>query len=121
MYSRSYIGTPAQNIPEGYDGVAMREPEMQEKLDTGAPNEETNSASNTPTLNPWEAEGTQNPEEKQESVSAFSPLGSSLGSLFGGIKLPFLSSIKMPKIGTEEILILIAAAYLLFSKLRQTG
>lgn len=116
MYSRSYIGTPAQNIPEGYDGIAMREPEMQEKLDTGAANGEKSTVPDTPTLNPWEAEGAQNPKEKEESVSTFSPFGSSLGNLFGGIKLPFLSSLKMPKIGTEEILILIAAAYLLFSK-----
>ena len=41
-------------------------------------------------------------------------------SIFSGLfpsgKIPFLSSLSLPKIGTEEILIIAAAAYLFFSK-----
>ncbi len=117
MYSRSYIGTEAVGaVPEGYDGVAIREPEIHEKLDTGTPNTENHTAEPPPILNPWEEEKREKVETKDESVGAFSLLGGSLGNLFGGVRLPFLSSIKIPKIGTEEILILAVAAYLLFSK-----
>ena len=117
MYSRSYIGAKAPNgIPEGYDGIALKETEMLEKLDTGTANDEIHTSTDAPSLNPWEAEKAQKNEEKDESVGAFSLFGSSFGNVFGGLKLPFLGSLKMPKIGTEEILILIAAAYLLFSK-----
>ena len=117
MYSRSYIGQPASaRIPDGYDGVAIREPETSEKLDTGGANTENFANQESPTLNPWEEKTPEKREEKEESVGAFSFLGGSLGGLFNGAKLPFLGSLKMPKIGTEEILILAAAAYLLFSK-----
>ena len=36
--------------------------------------------------------------------------------LLGGLGLPFLDGLKMPKIGTEELLIIAVAAFLLFSK-----
>ena len=52
-------------------------------------------------------------EEKSEQASASVPL---LGGLFGKGSLPFLDGIKMPKIGTEELLILAVAAFLFFSK-----
>ena len=117
MYSRSYIGQPASaRIPDGYDGVAIREPETGEKLDTGEAIAENSAKQDSPALNPWEEKSPEKAEGKEESVGAFSFLGGSLGNLFNGVKLPFLGSLKMPKIGTEEILILVAAAYLLFSK-----
>lgn len=116
MYSRSYIGKGDVAVPDGYDGIALKDIETAEKLDTAGINEEKSALKDAPTLNPWEAESRENCEEKEESVGAFSLFGSSLGNIFGGAKLPLIGSIKMPKIGTEEILILAAAAYLLFSK-----
>ena len=117
MYSRSYIEKTSQKrIPDGYDGIAIREDEADEKLDTGSPNTENPTMQDSPTLNPWEEDALDKGEKKEESVGAFSFLGTPLGSLFGSVKLPFLGSLKMPKIGTEEILILVAAAYLFFSK-----
>ncbi len=121
MYSRSYAvrdGVPG--VPDGYDGIAMREPEIDEKLDTGAAIMDEAPPTEPVAVNPWERSGEpQGPqkEEEKESESVFSLFGKgSLGNVFGGIKLPFIGSIKMPKIGTEELLILAAAAYLFFSK-----
>ena len=112
MYSRSYIGNPPAKIPENYDGIAMSEPEIREKADTYSEIDDSQRKTDTPALNPWESESSEKEEPRTESVGAFS----SLGGVLGGFKLPFFGEIKMPKIGTEEILILIAAAYLFFSK-----
>ena len=116
MYSRSYIGNPPAKIPENYDGIAMSEPEIREKADTYSETNDSQRKADTPALNPWESESSEKEEPRTESVGAFSSLGGTLGGVLGGIKLPFFGEIKMPKIGTEEILILIAAAYLFFSK-----
>ena len=116
MYSRSYIGSQGTAIPDGYDGIAIKESEILEKTDTYEEKRDVSSNKSAENINPWEAKNLSEAEKSEESVGAFSHLGSSLGNLLGGVKLPFLSALKMPKIGTEEILILIAAAYLLFSK-----
>lgn len=112
MYARSFYQDTETKVPENYDGNAFKEAESREILDTG-----------------------EAIEEKAEQVSFFEPevktdkrevgTGGFLSSLG---KLPFLSgivgrggifplpNISIPKIGSEEILIIAAAAYLFFSK-----
>ena len=91
MYSRSYYPEEEnrQIIPEGYDGTAFQEVAQ---ADAGKEPPQSNA--------------------EVEKVSSI-PL---MSGLFGNVSLPFLDSIKMPKIGTEELLILAVAGFLLFSK-----
>ena len=107
MYSRSYYpDSPDRvNLPENYDGTAFMERRDAEAAD------------------PVEAPYTENSETHREQAE---PVGSRLLSGVGGI--PILSGLfdkggllgglglKMPSIGTEEILILATAAFLFFSK-----
>ena len=109
IYSRSYYPESGEklSIPENYDGTAL--------LDTGAQQEEKTAeeAGLTAEYNTDSAT-----EGSRESESVFSVLGRApflsgvfgKGGLFSGINL------KLPKIGTEEILILATAAFLFFSK-----
>ena len=92
MYSRSYYPdeTPP-TLPNGYDGVAFSE-----RID------------DIPTDN-------QPLIEPKETVPT-SGGASILSGLFGKGGLFGIEGIKMPKIGTEEILIIATAAFLLFSK-----
>ena len=99
MYSRSfYPDTNARlTIPDNYDGTALIEapPVIEEKtaeVSVGIPDTDKNEASTAVSLGkiPF------------------------LSSLFGGSKLDF--GLKLPKIGTEEILIIATAAFLFFSK-----
>ena len=91
MYSRSYYPGEEnrQIIPEGYDGTAFQEVAQADVAD----------------------EPHQDKTEVEQASST--PL---LSGLFGNISLPFLDGIRMPKIGTEELLILAVAGFLLFSK-----
>ncbi len=102
MYSRNYFDTelPSSGLPENYVGTAFAEP-------------------------PYEEQKIPEPEapcdiceEKEEAATQCSAhaTGPQSGSLFGGIKLPFLDTLKIPEIGTEEILIIAVALFLLFSK-----
>ena len=52
--------------------------------------------------------------EECASTSARPP--SALGGFLGSLGLPFLDRISMPRIGSEEILIIAAAAFLFLSK-----
>lgn len=106
MYSRSYYpeSTDRPTPPENYDGTAFMERDGGEIL-----NEETVEAS--------VGESKEIPAHKSIGSSGlFSggiPLLSGLfdkGGLLGGLGL------KIPSIGTEEILIIATAAFLLFSK-----
>lgn len=95
MYSRSFYGESEEKtlLPENYDGTAFQNSKEESKECT-------------------ECEAAP----KSESVSEaglFKSGGalSFLSGLFGG-----LPNIKMPKIGTEEIIILTVAALLFFNK-----
>ena len=92
MYSRSYYPEDTHpSLPDGYDGVAFSE---------GIDNITTDN---------------QPSQEQKEAVST-SGGASILSGLFGSGGLFGIEGIKMPKIGTEEILIIATAAFLLFSK-----
>jgi hypothetical protein len=92
MYSRSYYPEDTHPpLPDGYDGVAFSE-RADDMLNDNQPQVEQNEA--VPTSG---------------SLSLMSGLFGK-GGLFG------IEGIKMPKIGTEEILIIATAAFLLFSK-----
>ena len=91
MYSKSYYPEEEnrQIIPEGYDGTAFQEVAQ--------------------------ADAEKEPPQSNAEVEKVSSIPLMSG-LFGNVSLPFLDSIKMPKIGTEELLILAVAGFLLFSK-----
>lgn len=109
MYSRSYYQDEERiTPPENYDGTSLIKEEIaNEELETVSGL--GNFGMSLPTH-----------EERGEKEKA----RSSDGILAGLTNLPFLSGIfgrgestlKMPKIGSEEILILFAAAFLFFSK-----
>ena len=102
MYSRNYIKeeTEAPRPPENYAGCALAEE---------CPPEEAEGVSQSP----WE-EAPEEPKEERRGIPVFSDLfsGRGISGLFskGGIS----SFIK--GIGTEEILIIATAFFLLFSK-----
>ena len=106
MYSRSYYPDGKINLPENYDGTAFLES-----------TQETSKEATEVSL----IEKEQKIPERGESgegdtvLAGFSgpPILSGLfgkGGLFGALNL------KMPTIGTEEILIIATAAFLFFSK-----
>ena len=100
MYSRSYYPeqTERLSIPENYDGTALLEAPPAPSDDGTA--EASVSISNT--------------DKKDESTPVSLGKIPFLSSLFGGSGLNL--GIKLPKIGTEEILIIATAAFLFFSK-----
>ncbi|MBQ8321811.1 MAG: hypothetical protein IJX92_05550 [Clostridia bacterium] len=102
MYSRSFYTTEEENtrIPTNYDGTAF-------------------STSEVPSEVSEEPDAEQASADASESVSAGvidSVRIPFLSGLFGKGGLLGTSSLKLPKIGTEEILIIAAALFLLFSK-----
>lgn len=124
-YTRSYTGEREPiNLPSGYDGIALREDKIDEKRDTGATLQQNSDLSaesvdvGAQSSNPWErASG------EEVAVSAGAKEGGGifanipfLSGLFEGGKFPFLSSVKPPKFGLEEILIIGAALLMFFSK-----
>ena len=118
MYTRPYDDNAGIIIPESYSGTALREePPISET-------HETEQASATPRpdasggRNPWEKDTTVHNDSPMKNDKAV-PTGSFLsnlpfGNLLGGI---FKNErFGLQKIGTEEILIIATAAFLLFSK-----
>ena len=105
MYAQSYQDEGIRGIPDTYSGVALRE----NQNDDGN-NSDTDDI--PVSKNPWENECEAKEEQKHSSnilsdifASIISPLG------FGRGAQGF-------KIGTEELLIIGAAAFLFFSKER---
>ena len=92
MYSRSYYPEDTHpSLPDGYDGVAFSD--RIEDIPTDV-----------------------RPQPDQNEAVPTSGGASILSGLFGKGGLFGIEGIKMPKIGTEEILIIATAAFLLFSK-----
>lgn len=107
MYSRSYYQDEEKlKPPENYNGTAFLQSE-EEKNDT--------KEFSAPTVDVSTFIAPSEPNKKDNDDSSI---------LAGLSNLPFLSgifgkgssSLKFPKIGTEEILILMAAGFLFFSK-----
>lgn len=98
MYTRSYDpDNERTGLPEGYSGNAMR--------DRDEPRDDE------PKVNPWEKR--ENDERESEPVGLFGnlfPIQDTFARLFERTKL------SLKNIGFEEILILICAGYLLFSR-----
>ena len=119
-YSRSYGQRDAISLPDGYDGIALREVNSSENRDTGPTLEEKSDAKR---CDGEACEGTSarcenadtevSAKEDGESFLASVPF---LRGIFDAGKIPFLSSVKMPHIGYQEILIIGAALLMLFSK-----
>ncbi len=109
MYSRNFYqdSNDQLNIPNNYDGTMFQDHENQH-FEPNVPEVSFNEAQDAAVCNM--SRGREN----------------SMAEGFG--RLPFLSglfgrdgflpglNLKMPKIGTEEILILVTAAFLIFSK-----
>ena len=108
MYSRSFYNEKEEELrpPENYDGNAFKE--QTEQL-TKAPPEEAQKPAVCASGEPKHGEGGGG-----FLSSLFSPSG--LSGLFGSKGIPLISSLSLPKFGTEEILILASAAYLFFAK-----
>ena len=100
MYTRSYDGDLQKRPlpPPNYDGTAFLEDKTPENIDTG-------------TTIP---ENKQKNDRMEETVQTSAGIGFSLpfglGSLFSG------HGLRIPKIGTEEILIIATGLFLLMSK-----
>ncbi len=112
MYTRPYTDESGIMIPESYNGTALRE-------STDIPTEEHENtapvgAEPQKGKNPWEdeCEKTSKCTDDNDSPSFFSKLN--LGGFFNGIFKN--GKFSLQKIGTEEILLLAAAAFLFFSK-----
>ena len=100
MYTRSYYDTQDNiSLPENYVGTAFREAEealadSTESVSEAAPSEDSVPSSALPLNKP-------------------TPF---LGGILGSLKLPFADKLRLPEIGSEEILIIATAMFLLFSK-----
>jgi hypothetical protein len=88
MYSRNYFENelPTPAVPENYVGTAFG------------------------------AEPEQPPDEPETAPVAAKPSATPHTGLLGSLNLPFLSGIKLPEIGSEEILIIAVALFLLLSQ-----
>ena len=99
MYTRAFYPEgeeAAKALPENYGGVTFsreESPAAEEAAEVGA----------------------FGPAGSEERKSPFSAIGR-LPFLQAVSGMPFLSSLKVPKIGTEELLLIGAALYLFFSK-----
>ena len=120
MYSRSYE-KDLPTVPESYSGVAFREPEH---IPDDAPKSVPKSADVRFTTSPAPPDpkltATTSAEvvEKEESVSAVSGFFDKLqlGRMFSGISGFDFTKLSLPRIGTEEILIVGLALFLFFSR-----
>ena len=106
MYAQSYQDEVGRIIPDTYSGMALRD-------NLNVENENDNEISEVPTSkNPWENESECKDEKKNS--------GGILSDIFASIIAPFGIGRGTHgfKIGTEELLIIGVAAFLLFSKER---
>ena len=107
MYSRSYLDEGERvALPQNYDGFAFGDDALCDKNCTRPPTNAENPQFSC------DNEG----ESQSVGATPKSPFGAIRGfgkGLFGGL---FGSSIKLPKLGTEEILIIATALFLIFSK-----
>ena len=109
MYTRSYDEKLGIVIPESYGGTLLREDDTRPE-----DNDHTDESSIQTNQNPWENERVHN-ENLAESEPTFSLLGAlPFRNFFGDIFKN--GKFSLQKIGTEEILIIATAAFLLFSK-----
>ena len=117
MYSRSYLGVDERNaLPDNYDGVAFFEAK---KPDACVENSEKCDSKFT---TEHEIEANKTPWEEPKSPTQNKPDNDFLGIS----KLPFLNAFSgifgsgngfsLSNIGTEEILIIAASAFLFLSK-----
>ncbi len=120
MYTRPYDRDDGILIPESYSGTALREsslPENSEKNDTDEKTAQNENKSTASDKDSWEstesitASRSIEQDEKGGIFSFFDKLG--LDGFFGNIFKN--TKFGLQKIGTEEILILAAAAFLFFS------
>lgn len=122
MYSRSYLQDGGVRPPQNYDGIALSEPQKLDTPHTSFQNEppvtEAVTPENTGQKNPWEKANAP-ASDGYEAVGGAARGGLKLpllGGLFEGLDIPFFGKLGMPKIGTEELLIIGAALFLLLSK-----
>ena len=122
MYSRSYSQGDLPSVPESYSGVAFRDPEP---IPEDAPKSIPKSADVKFTTSPAPPDPNLTTKEEPSPESEAVETGGILSGIFD--KLPIrslftggspldLSRIKLPRIGTEEILIAGLALFLFFSK-----
>lgn len=106
MYSRSYYpdGSVKVTPPDNYDGTAFSEKALPPPSDA--------------TEVSFVEHGEEKPTKPRDEESVLTSLGKMpfLSGIFGDGGLLGGLNLKMPKIGTEEILILATAAFLFFSK-----
>lgn len=98
MYSRNYFENElsSQALPENYVGTAFGSTESGENREDIPPTPYTEPESAVPT--------------------AAKPKQTSRGGILGTLSLPFLDNLKLPEIGSEEILIIAVALFLFFSQ-----
>ena len=97
MYSRNYFESelPSPAVPENYVGTAF-----------GA-TEADDGQRDLPSAPP---------DEPASAVPAAKSKQTSRGGIFSSLNLPFLESLRLPNIGSEEILIIAVALFLFFSQ-----
>lgn len=116
MYTRSYY--PEQEtlkVPENYDGLALGDENANDKQKEEIPKE------SAPLRAPWDT-----PTEEKSETEAVSAAANTYTGALGGLisKIPFLHGLdrfdflkkEISSIGTEELLIIGLALFLLFSK-----
>lgn len=125
MYSRGYYTEANEkiNLPDSYDGVAFSEPSgvTSDVTRDSARGIEESAVGSGGLQNPWEDKGESKRTDVpvgSESVGFLSGLARAplFGKIFSGGSLFGIEGLRMPKIGSEELLILATAAFLLFSK-----
>ena len=107
MYTRSYSNeTEDIIIPDKYGGTSFYHAQ-----------EETGDNRTAGTKNPWEETNIHTSENEKDEESIESSTTPTKGYLGGFLSRFFKNdNFSLQKIGTEEILIIAAAAFLLFSK-----
>ena len=114
MYTRSYDDKMGIVIPESYGGTLLRE----ETSPTSQGDKNVDHKEEPHGKNPWEKEEIHSEEsEKSKPVFSFLP-NLNINGLFGNISKDKSFSLQniIKSIGTEEILIVATAVFLLFSK-----
>ena len=113
MYTRSFYPEISESkIPKNYDGNAFRDTENSENRDT-----DDTFHDKAEQVSIFECAKEESKKEPRLSEGILSAIGRTplFSNLIGKDGILPLRNISIPKIGTEEILILAAAAYLFFS------